>query len=94
MSATTTDLTVSLTIENMYPDAVSETHGTTHITTHVTAAYVKAPASHEQDALTDWAVDHLAPLTGTGRTGGDAFYVVTVTECSDPYLKGRTFELG
>lgn len=81
-----TDVLVNLTIENAYPDS-------TAITTVGNAA-IAAPADHSDDALNDWALEHLFPFTGTEREDGDSLYVVTVTTSSDPRLAGRRFEIG
>lgn len=42
----------------------------------------------------DWAYDNLFPLTGTGRTEGDAWYDVLITDSSNEELIGRTFYFG
>lgn len=57
---------------------------------------VPGPPDLDDDEATDeWAYEHLFPLTGTGRTWGDAAYFVRVTEAPDlPALVGREFEWG
>lgn len=73
-------ITVSLSIDNAYPDGV--------VRTHVGGAVVPEPGSD----LREWAVDNLYPFTGTDRPGCSAVYTVTITDSSDPALAGLTFE--
>jgi hypothetical protein len=44
--------------------------------------------------LDDWAEDTIYPLTGTGKSNGDAWYDATITASSDPSLVGTTYEFG
>lgn len=47
------------------------------------------------EGMETWAYAHLFPLTGTGRTEGDAGYFVTITDSPEmPALVGRRFEWG
>lgn len=49
----------------------------------------------KQDDDGDWAYDHLYPLTGTGRTTGNAGYFVEILKCDeDESLVGVEFEWG
>lgn len=75
-----------LQILNCYPDEdVMEEQG---------GVEVPAPPNLEDD-LEDWAYEHLFPLTGTGRTKGDAAYFVTIARSPDlPALEGREFSWG
>lgn len=80
---TTFDMTIK--IENVYPDDVVR---------RTMAVSVPAPPEDHED-LNMWAEDHLYPLTGTGRTEGDAGYFVTVLKCPYyPALEGNEFEWG
>ncbi|MEU0344217.1 hypothetical protein ABZ092_36060 [Streptomyces bobili] len=76
--------TLTLHITNGYED------GSEVITTPV----VEVPIPAELDELSDWADDHIFPHTGTGRSDGDSWYEVKVTESTAPELLGRTFEFG
>jgi hypothetical protein len=82
---TTLDLT--LHVENTYAD------GDVVITCPATTVPAPTPQDWD-DNLTDWAAEHLEPLTGTGRTHGDSWYDVRVLACTDDRLVGRTFEFG
>ena len=78
-------ITVSLHIVNTYDDGEV-------ITTVITGAEVAAPPPDGD--LDDWAEDTIYPLTGTGKTAGDAWYDATVTASSEPSLVGTTYEFG
>lgn len=78
-------ITLDLTIHNSYAES-----GT--ITTTPRAVIVPVPESLEPEKLSEWAADHLLPLTGTGITDEDAYYEVHVTKSSYPELKDQTFE--
>jgi hypothetical protein len=54
---------------------------------------VPPPPSDKAEQV-DWANVHIGPLTGTGKTGCESWYEVTVTACIDPKLVGCTFEFG
>lgn len=76
-----------VTILNCYPDEdVAEEGG----------VEVPAPGDLDDDeGMETWAYDHLFPLTGTGRTEGDAGYFVTIARSPDlPALEGRQFAWG
>lgn len=77
-------ITMSCTIHNIYPDGtvIADLHD----------QVVTAPADHSNDALQEWAEDHLFNYTGTGRDDSDASYIVTITKCSDTTLIGHTVE--
>jgi len=78
---------LDLSIENVY---IGQT-----VTTRISTEVPAPPSAAEQELLEDWAADNLFPLTGTGRTEGDAMYWVTVTASSDPSLisVGTTYVL-
>ena len=60
----------------------------------VTTETADVPAPEPGQDRDDWAEDYLFPLTGTGRTDGDAAYFLRITECEDPSLVGAEFEWG
>lgn len=75
---------LNVQITNVYGD--EEITSTEHIDVPT------APLS-DSDDLEDWADEHLLPLTGTGRTEGEAGYFVEVLSAPDqPELVGREFE--
>jgi len=76
---------LSIKIDNVYAD---ETISKTLIDVEV-----PNPPT-EPDAHEDWADEHLMPLTGTGRTHGEAGYFVEITAAEHPALVGRTYEWG
>jgi len=78
-------ITITVEIENTYEDG-------TEITTHETVEVPPIPA--DEDAAWDWADEHIRPLTGTGKTEGDAWYDCTITASSDPAIVGRKFNFG
>ena len=82
-------ISISLHVVNSYElyDTVERT---------VTGARIPAPPGPEGSAAYEqWAYENIYErFTGTGRTRGDSFYDVTVTDCSDSYLIGRTFDWG
>jgi hypothetical protein len=81
-------ITISLHIENRYERYPM-------VITHVSHAVVDAPpADADAEDLWEWADSYLMPFTGTGKEGGDSWYDVTVTGCSDPALLGREFHFG
>lgn len=81
----TVDLTVKIT--NVYDDG--------EVVTVTERLVADAPDSRDPDYLRDyWAEEWLFPLTGTGRTEGDATYFVYVVESSDPELVGMYWEWG
>jgi hypothetical protein len=86
-------ITISLDIENSY-----ELYPTVHTT--VTGQELPAPPEPTGDedadrkAMDTWAYETIYQFTGTGRTHGDSWYIVTVTACSDPALVGREFDFG
>lgn len=57
---------------------------------------VPAPAHiDDEEEMEDWSLDHLMPLTGTGRTDANdpAGYFVEVLECAEePALVGFKWE--
>lgn len=73
-------------IDNVYSDDTI---------TNVMRVDVPAPEVLDRgDVESEWAEDHLFPLTGTGRSG-DAGYFVEIIECPEvPELVGRTYEWG
>lgn len=75
---------VSLTIVNGYGDGLEQVTAVENVT-------VPAPSSASLD---EWADEHLFPLTGTGRHGGESWYAVTVTSSSDAQLTGHVFTFG
>jgi hypothetical protein len=85
MNSTVPTVTVDLTIENIYPDAV--------IQTLVHNEPVPVPTSLDRDELDEWAMEHLFPVTGTGREDGDSSYTIRVTRSSDQQLVGQVFEV-
>lgn len=78
---------LTVKIDNVYPDGT---------VTRVMMVDVPAPEVVDRgDHESEWAEDHLLPLTGTGRTEGDAGYFVEITECREvPELVGRNYEWG
>ena len=78
-------ITISLHIVNTYEDGEV-------ITTVVTGAEVAAPPPAGD--LDNWAEDTIYPLTGTGKSNGDAWYDATITASSEPSLVGTTYEFG
>lgn len=78
-------ITVSLHIVNTYEDGEV-------ITTEITGAEVATPPPAGD--LDDWAEGTIDPLTGTGKTNGDAWYDATITASSEPSLVGTTYEFG
>jgi hypothetical protein len=86
-------ITISLDIENSYE---------LYPTVHTTATDQELPAPPEptgdedadRKAMDTWAYETIYQFTGTGRTHGDSWYIVTVTACSDPALVGREFDFG
>lgn len=75
-------ITVECQIDNVYPDGTVST---------TVEAQVAEPWSDRED----WADEVLLPLTGTGRTEGDAGYFLTITRCDEvPELVGEHFEWG
>jgi hypothetical protein len=82
-------VTLTLDIENHYGDEV--------VTTEVEVTVPAPPPDTDgEDAMREWADEHLYPLTGTGRTEGDAAYFVSIGRSSRPELMlcGREFEWG
>jgi hypothetical protein len=75
-------VTVTLSIENNYPDASVHTEVQTTV-----------PAPGDHDVLDEWASEHLMPLTGTGehRANDPANYELTITAATMSELVGRTF---
>lgn len=82
------DITASFRIENAYED------GEEVVTFATDVVLPSPPADEESQEYSDWAYEHVHPLTGTGRTDGDAWYDVEVVACSVPELVGRTFDFG
>ncbi|MGI5243347.1 hypothetical protein [Dactylosporangium sp. CA-139066] len=80
-------VTVTLHIENVY-----ELYCMVETTATVTIPV--PPADEGSDAYDDWAQEHLFAETGTGRTDGDAGYVVRITASTIPDLVGRGFAFG
>ncbi|WP_433304272.1 hypothetical protein ACQP2F_14495 [Actinoplanes sp. CA-030573] len=87
-------ITVSLHIVNTYQRYPS-------VETTVADAVVPAcPIAHppatdaEQELLEQWAEQHLYPFTGAGHPDGDAFYDLTVTASTLPWLAGTVFSWG
>ena len=96
-------ITISLTIENSY-ELYSD------VITYVTDVEVPAPPTEPVDwplggknqgseqaleiAVAEWAQEHLFCFTGVGHQDGESWYDVTVTDCSDPTMIGRTFAFG
>jgi hypothetical protein len=78
-------ITVSLHIVNTYEDGEV-------ITTMITDAEVAAPPAAGD--LDGWAEDTIYPLTGTGKSNGDAWYDATITASSGPSLVGTIYEFG
>lgn len=80
---------LTLDIENVYEDGEK-------IKTTVETEVPDPPATGDSDDDFDWSYDHIFPHTGTGKTGGDAFYFVTVRESSHPGLipVGTEYEFG
>ena len=74
-------ITMRLEIANVYGDEEIITHET-----------VELPVPEADEDLDDWGEDHIFPLTGTGRTEGDAAYFVEVLESSDPTMVGHKWE--
>jgi hypothetical protein len=85
-------ITIGLRILNTYED---DTSITTEVTTELPAPPPFTDDPHaDEEAFWAWSDEHIRNLTGTGRTEGDAWYDVTVTDCSDPDLIGETFQYG
>ncbi len=82
-------ITISLEIENTYED--DDHDETTYVTDKVVPA---PPALEDEEALQEWADEHIYCETGTGHTEGDSWYDVKVTASSDPALVGREFQWG
>lgn len=82
-------MAISVTIENVYEDGDT-------VETEVTGQEVPLPADEDvADDYEDWAYEHLFPLTGTGKEGGDAAYFLKVTAFDErPDMVGREFEWG
>jgi hypothetical protein len=77
---------MTLKIDNIYEDGEQVTN---------TLYDVEVPKpTGGSEALSEWAYDHLFPLTGTGRTEGDAGYFVEIIAAEDPALVGSEFEWG
>lgn len=76
-------VTLTLHIDNHYPDGTVPTQVTTTV-----------PMPEDLDREDDWAIEHLLNLTGTGphRSGDDAIYDVLVVASTVPALVGRTYE--
>lgn len=55
---------------------------------------VELPPAHSLSDLDEWAEDNLFPLTGTGRTKGDAGYFVKIIDADLPGYVGLEFEWG
>ncbi len=76
---------VQLEIENHYelhPTVITRPGGT-----------VPAPEDYTQEALDEWAWEHLFDFTGAGvENGGGSLYAVKVTAASDPRLVGFYYE--
>jgi hypothetical protein len=78
------EVRVTVRIINVYPDETVESD-----------VDLTLPAPENPHDLDDWAEDHLMPLTGTGRTKGDAGYFVKITASPDlPILMGSEFAWG
>lgn len=74
---------IEVKVENVYPDGTVRTN-----------AEAEVPLPPLQD-LDEWAEEHLMPLTGTGRTEGDAGYFLTITKFdARPELVGTEYEWG
>jgi hypothetical protein len=85
-------ITINLNIVNSYGDGSSAAVTVTGLTI-AHPGLPRPPVTDRQwQTLTDWADDHLWPLTGTGRTTGSACYEVTVTASTLPWLLGHTFD--
>lgn len=73
---------VECQIDNVYPD-------------ETVSRMVEARVENPWSDWSEWAEEHLFPLTGTGRTEGDAGYFLTITRCDEvPELVGQEFEWG
>jgi hypothetical protein len=81
------EITLDLSIENTYEDG-------DEVTTTATATLPLPPFGDEERE--EWANEHIMPLTGTGKTDGDAWYDVKVTASNMPDLipVGQTYEFG
>ncbi|MEV4642755.1 hypothetical protein AB0J80_35975 [Actinoplanes sp. NPDC049548] len=82
-----TKATVTLVIDNHY-----ELYDTVTVITTVTIPL--PPSEQNEEAYDAWSYDHIYAETGTGRTDGDSWYFVRVTESTAPELLGREFEFG
>ncbi len=81
-------MVVTMDIENTY-----ERYGT--VWTKVTLLVPPEPdPEKDPDGHDDWTQRFINDQTGTGRTGGDSWYDITWTECSNPAHVGRTFDWG
>lgn len=82
-------ITLSMDVEHTY-----ELYG--DVTAYVVDAVVPAPPTDEDSPEYDeWHQTYIIDqFTGVGRTHGDSWYNLTVTDCSDPALIGRTFNWG
>lgn len=87
MNTLTQTVSITVDISNTYPDGEEVN---VRVTETVPAPWDKG--SEEQ--MDEWAYEAIFPLTGTGRTEGDAWYDATIVESSDPFLVGLTFDWG
>ncbi|GGR51877.1 hypothetical protein [Streptomyces roseolus] len=75
--------TVTVRVVNAYDN------GTEVITTPT--ADVPAPPDDDRE---EWWYECIFPVTGTGRTEGNAYYSVEIIESDVPALVGLTYEFG
>lgn len=77
---------ITVRVTNAYPELDEEY-------THLVTTTIAPPFT---DSLDDWAQEELFPLTGEAPEYSrvTAYYEVTVLDCADAGLVGRTFEFG
>jgi hypothetical protein len=77
-------VTVTLVMANTYDSGT--------VMTREDDARVPMPDSlTDEETLNEWAMEHLMPFTGTGRSG-DALYEIEIVHSSESALIGMTFE--
>lgn len=78
---------ITVKVDNIYEDG-------TEVTVTEEADIEEPWGEPDTDDWEDWADEQLFPLTGTGKTEGDAGYFLEITACEDASLVGQKFEWG